>query len=74
MSWQRIHRADGRVELVCPHGIGHVSKRLTETRRRWQDWMQVHSCDGCCADAQAFAAAESESEREWFERLRGGKS
>lgn len=39
-GWDINIRADGRVELICPHGIGHTA------------WSQLgfleHGCDGCC--------------------------
>lgn len=42
-------RSDGRVELVCQHGVGHPSSMLTEARGvEWAEWMGVHGCDGCC--------------------------
>lgn len=37
-------REDGRVEILCKHGIGHCVGHL----RHWQKWMGVHGCDGCC--------------------------
>jgi hypothetical protein len=36
-----LKRADGRIEWVCPHGVGHtvyVPKGNTS----------IHGCDGCC--------------------------
>ena len=54
-EWPLIRREDGcRVEIMCPHGIGHPVKSLS---RNWKDWMEVHGCDGCCNTA-AFALAE----------------
>ena len=54
-EWPLIHREDGcRVEIMCPHGVGHPVKALS---RDWKDWMGVHGCDGCCNTA-AFAIAE----------------
>lgn len=53
--WPRLTRGDGRVEIICPHGVGHPVKSLT---RNWDDsWMGVHGCDGCCG-LETFAAAE----------------
>ncbi len=46
-NWQLIHREDGRVEVACPHGIGHISRLLTPTWL-WKRWMGIHGCDGCC--------------------------
>ena len=34
MKWQKIKRADGRIEYVCEHGVGHGN--------------HIHGCDGCC--------------------------
>ena len=42
---QILVREDGRIERVCAHGVGHPIGH----RRRWDDWMGVHGCDGCCA-------------------------
>lgn len=55
-EWPAIMREDGRrMEIICPHGIGHPVKSLS---RNWDDsWMGVHGCDGCCSLA-AFALAE----------------
>lgn len=55
-EWPAIMREDGkRVEIICPHGVGHPVKSLSN---RWDDsWMGVHGCDGCCNSA-AFALAE----------------
>ena len=50
-TWQKemdrrlLIRADGRVERVCEHGVGHPVGHV----RRWVTWMSVHGCDGCCA-------------------------
>ncbi len=45
--WHTNLREDGvRVELICPHGVGHPSKKLSKPG--WQDWMSIHGCDGCC--------------------------
>lgn len=55
-EWPAVLREDGRrVEIICPHGVGHPVKALSN---RWDDsWMAVHGCDGCCGLA-AFALAE----------------
>lgn len=40
-------REDGRVEAVCPHGVGHPVG--IARGHRWDaTWMGVHGCDGCC--------------------------
>ena len=39
-------REDGqRIEAICEHGIGHCIASIGP----WEDWMGVHSCDGCCS-------------------------
>lgn len=35
-----IARADGRIEWVCPHGVGHTAYSPNGD--------YVHGCDGCC--------------------------
>ena len=40
-------RADGRLEWVCEHGIGHTVFSMNE------DW--IHGCDGCCKDLVKFS-------------------
>lgn len=35
MKWEKIKRADGRIEYVCEHGVGHGE--------------HIHGCDGCCS-------------------------
>ena len=51
--WVSIQiRADGRVERVCEHGVGHP----TPTSARLYDG--VHGCDGCCHTAAWVAAEE----------------
>lgn len=51
IPWPAILREDGcRVEVICPHGVGHPVKSLS---RNWDDsWMCVHGCDGCCDKAE----------------------
>lgn len=44
-----IVREDGRLERLCPHGIGHtVGHRDASQLRDRYTW--VHGCDGCCND------------------------
>ena len=40
-------RLDGRLERICPHGVGHTVEvpKAQESVRAWR----VHGCDGCCA-------------------------
>lgn len=35
MDWYRTRRADGRIEWICAHGVGHGS--------------HIHGCDSCCS-------------------------
>ena len=59
MNWRLLRRSDGRVELVCAHGVGHVSERLTRHfSRKWERWMAVHGCDSCCSDPSFVEAEE----------------
>lgn len=54
-EWPAQLREDGcRMEIICPHGVGHPSQQLS---RGWEEWMGVHGCDGCCSLA-VFALAE----------------
>ena len=39
-----IRRADGRVEQICEHDVGHTVYDSTLA-----PWMLIHGCDGCCA-------------------------
>lgn len=39
-----FYRADGRVERLCIHGVGHPIGHL----RKWEEWMEIHGCDLCC--------------------------
>lgn len=45
-------RLDGRVEIICEHGVGHPSPALTRFNRgspeAWDSLDGVHGCDGCC--------------------------
>jgi hypothetical protein len=40
-----VVREDSRVERVCAHGVGHPVGHLV----RWESWMSMHGCDGCCS-------------------------
>lgn len=47
-------REDGRIELLCEHGVGHPVGHL----KKWDSkWMGFHGCDGCCSTA-GFALEE----------------
>ena len=42
-------RIDGRLEYICPHGIGHTVYAppiLQDDGTYYRDY--VHGCDGCC--------------------------
>ena len=54
-EWPAIMREDGkRVEIICPHGVGHPVKELSTD---WNgSWMGMHGCCGCCYQA-IFAIA-----------------
>jgi len=44
-----IWRADGRLEWMCRHGVGHTvfAPEVKQTNGVvFRDW--VHGCDGCC--------------------------
>ena len=43
-----IHRADGRVEQLCEHGIGHPLEGVV-WKGKWEPWMGIHGCDGDCS-------------------------
>lgn len=49
-GWAYYPRADGRMERLCRHGVGHpdpdASNFLERTRGAW---VWVHGCDGCCS-------------------------
>lgn len=61
-NWPTVNRGDGRVELICPHGVGHPSEVLSPGP--WEDWMGVHGCDGCCTTPEYFAAERRAHGRE----------
>ena len=46
MSYALILREDGkRLERICEHGVGHPVGSIG----KWERWMGVHGCDGCCS-------------------------
>lgn len=57
-EWPTLDRGDGRVEILCPHGVGHTSKTLSEIAHhgQWRAWMSTHGCDGCCGLAVYYIA------------------
>ncbi len=54
-EWPTNLRETGLMEILCPHGIGHPSKPLTNPKW-WHDHFGVHGCDGCCSQAVFFLA------------------
>ncbi len=43
-----IRRADGRIEWICEHNVGHtvyVPKEQADKEAYW-----YHGCDGCCVE------------------------
>jgi hypothetical protein len=48
MTKRAVKRADGRVEQVCVHGVGHT---ISSPRRGKHEF--VHGCDGCCQELKA---------------------
>lgn len=50
-----FYRTDGRVEWLCPHGVGHtiaVPAAHVDSDARW-----THGCDGCCMPREEWEAA-----------------
>lgn len=52
-DWPYSFRADGRIERICPHGIGHpdpdqVNFLISQDPAHYGGWVDVHGCDGCC--------------------------
>ncbi len=43
-------RGDGRLEMVCCHGVGHTVSALVsgEAGLETRDAYYIHGCDGCC--------------------------
>lgn len=51
--WDVSFRSDGRVELLCEHGVGHPSAELTLLRGvAPRPWHGTHGCDNCCQLAE----------------------
>ena len=50
MEWEKTRRADGRVEWVCGHGVGHPDlNQLAELPEEDRGTLSAHGCDGCCS-------------------------
>ena len=58
-----LRRADGRLEELCEHGIGHTvaidrvpfregAAHYKDTSQKWRDAWWSHGCDGCCKDME----------------------
>lgn len=41
-------RTDGRVEMICPHGVGHTIDAPKKYKKKLGKYWSVHGCDGCC--------------------------
>ena len=53
-------RENGKVELICAHGIGHYSHLVTMAHNpkfKWLECDDIHGCDGCCGEG-AYKDAE----------------
>lgn len=48
-------RMDGRLERTCEHGVGHP----VGSAGKWEGWMEVHGCDGCCSKWEKHDDTES---------------
>lgn len=61
-DWPIINRGDGRVEIQCPHGVGHPSHHLSTN---WSSWMGIHGCDSevCCRIAHEQGRLRYEQEQ-----------
>jgi len=49
MSFEELKycfRLDGRVEIICEHGVGHTIFNPHD----WGKWSMSHGCDKCCED------------------------
>ena len=64
LTRQKYLRADGRVELICTHGIGHTMAVPTAEKDN-EDWWS-HTCDGCCKMRDGIYNIQSiEEYEEW---------
>lgn len=58
-DWPYYPRADGRMERLCPHGIGHPDSDAASFQAKTRgQWVWVHGCDGCCVPKTRIAEAE----------------
>jgi hypothetical protein len=53
-NWPYYPRSDGRMERLCPHGVGHGDINSVHFLDRVAPRMAagVHGCDGCCNGAR----------------------
>jgi hypothetical protein len=67
LTRQKVFRADGRIELICIHGIGHtmaIPKEYDNEHDR-QAWFS-HTCDGCCELRNGIYKIQSKEQyEEW---------
>lgn len=49
-DWPYFPRADGRMERLCPHGVGHSDPNNTRWLQKIAPHLApgIHGCDGCC--------------------------
>ena len=52
MEWKNNLRADGRIEYICEHGVGHPDVREEmydeDIWEKIKGYVCIHGCDGCC--------------------------
>lgn len=44
-----LKRADGRIEFVCKHGVGHTIDAPKEYKKKLGKYWNMHGCDSCCS-------------------------
>jgi hypothetical protein len=50
-EWPTLYRGDwGRMDRLCPHGIGHPDPDDVAWHRSQGREMGGHTCDGCCQE------------------------
>jgi len=47
-EWTVNRRANGLIEWVCPHGVGHPAPKEHQGHDL-RDCDYIHGCDGCCS-------------------------
>ena len=56
-DWPYFPRVDGRMERLCPHGVGHADPNAVKflVSRGWTELAAAtHGCDGCCSGNGRF--------------------